>query len=254
MINNMETKTLNYHDEVLLALRKVSEPDRAEATKIDRRSGLDFLGVRAPALRRVVKKGFSFYDESEDQILQIWDEIWSTSTYSEVMNAAIDYYGHRTKEKVDPGLWPVLKHWSSRVENWAHADGLGSIYSRILEHNQNPVYRQLERWSTSRSEWLCRISLVSLIHYTGKNAVFLSPIQVLPLVDNCLSDDRFYVQKALGWVLREMGHVYPAEIRAYIESNVITLSSIAFSRAIERRDASEKVDLRRMRKNKQSPR
>ena len=246
----MKAPVNNYHDEVLYALEKVSEPDRAEAIKADRRSSLDFLGVRTPALRQVVKKGFSFYAQPEAQILQIWDEIWTLSTYAEVMNAAIEYYGLKTKKQVDPDLWPVLKHWSNRVENWAHADGLGGLYSRILEHDPNPVYKQLKLWNTGPNEWLRRISLVSLIHYTGKNAVFLSPDQVLPLVDNCLLDERDYVQKALGWVLREMGHVYPDEIRAYIEKNNTDLSSIAFSRAIERRDVSEREKLRQLRKAK----
>jgi len=252
--NTVKISLGNYHGEVLDALKEVSEPGRAEATKIDRRSSLDFLGVRAPALRQVVKKGFSFYAQPEAQILQIWDEIWSNSTYSEVMNAAIDYYGHKTKKQVDPNLWPVIKHWSNRVENWAHADGLGGIYSRVLEQYPDPVYEQLQLWNTAPNQWLRRISLVSLIHYTGKNAVFLPPDQVLPLVDNCLSDDRHYVQKALGWVLREMGHVYPNEIRVYIEKSISMLSSIAFSRAIERRDASVREELRRLRKDKRSHR
>lgn len=67
------------------------------------------------------------------------------------------------------------------------------------------MYPQLETWNASESEWLRRISIVSLIHYNGKNAVFMTLDKVLPLVSNCLEDDRHYVQKAVGWELREMG-------------------------------------------------
>ena len=240
-----------YYDEVFDALKDVSEPERAEAIKIDRQSGLDFLGVRAPALRKVIKKGFSFYALPDAQILQVWDHIWTRSTYSEVMVAAIEYYDLKARKQVDAQIWPVIKHWSARVENWGHADALGGLYSRILEQDHKPVYKQLKQWSVSPNEWLRRIALVSLIHYTGKNAVFLPPSQVLPLIDNCLLDDRYYVQKALGWVLREMGHVYPQEIRAYIEENICSLSAIAFSRAIERREAKVKKELRFLRKGKE---
>jgi len=38
-------------------------------------------------------------------------------------------------QQVSPELWPVLKHWSQRVENSAHTDRLGGIYSRMLEQN-----------------------------------------------------------------------------------------------------------------------
>ena len=36
-------------------------------------------------------------------------------------------------------------------------------------------------------------------------------------------------------MLREMGHVYPDEIRQFIVQNMADLSIVAFSRAIERR-------------------
>ena len=138
--------------------------------------------------------------------------------------------------------------WIHRVENWAHADGLAGLYSRVLEHDRESVYGQLQRWNTDESQWLRRVSLVSLIHYTGKNAVFLPLNQVLPLIDNCLADERERVQKALGWVLREMGHVYTDEIRQYIVQNMAELSTVAFSRAIERRAPSAKAKLRQLRK------
>lgn len=87
-----------------------------------------------------------------------------------------------------------------------------------------------------------------MIHYSGKNAVFLDPQKVLPLVSNCLDDERYYVQTAVGWVLREMGQVYKGEITKYIEGNIQALSTLAFSRAIERRSPTEKNRLKKLRK------
>ena len=60
---------------------------------------------------------------------------------------------------------------------------------------------------------------MSLIHYSGKNAVFLPVEKVLPLVSNCLDDQRHYVQMAVGWVLREMGRVYGGEVTAFLETH-----------------------------------
>jgi 3-methyladenine DNA glycosylase AlkD len=126
---------------------------------------------------------------------------------------------------------------------------LSALYSRILESYPSEVYPQLIAWNTADSEWLRRISLVSLIHYSGKNAVFLPPDKVLPLVSNCLDDQRYYVQTAVGWVLREMGNVYKGEIIKYLESHVERLGTPAFSRAIERYSSRERTRLRIMRKH-----
>ena len=37
------------------------------------------------------------------------------------------------------------------------------------------------------------------MHYSGRNAVFLPPDMVLPLVSNCLGDARHYVLKSHGY-------------------------------------------------------
>ena len=96
----------------------------------------------------------------------------------------------------------------------------------------------------SRGEqWLRRISIVSLIHYSGKNAVFMPLERVLPLVSTCLDDEREYVQKAVGWVLREMGAAHPEQVRAYVADHATTMSTVAFRRAIERRSSGERAEL-----------
>ncbi len=170
------------------------------------------------------------------------------SPYGEVLFAALEYYAPRVRKRVGPELWPVMRGWSGRIENWAHADLLSGLYSRILETYPGKVYPQLEGWNKAKSMWLRRLSLVSLIHYAGKNAVFLPPERVLPLVSNCLTDERHHVQKAVGWVLREMDQVYPEEIRAFLTGHITRVSPIALTRATERRSPAERQELRLMRK------
>ncbi|MBT5057764.1 MAG: DNA alkylation repair protein [Gemmatimonadetes bacterium] len=242
----------DYHSEVLEALKVVGRPEFSAIVQADRKSQLQYLAIRAADLRKVLKQGFSFYELDDRQILDVWDDLWQSSPYYDVMNAGLGYYGPRLKKQTEPMYWDVLSGWSARVENWAHADGLSGIYSRLLESYPKSVYPQLQRWNKTDDQWLRRLSLVSLIHYTGKNAVFLPPGKVLPLVKNCVEDDRYFVQKAVGWVLREMGHVYPAEIRRFIETHCAAMGSVSFSRAIERREAAERSELRAIRKAKKA--
>lgn len=235
-----------YEREVYEALRPFGESERAEEARNDKKSQLAFLAVRVPAIEKVVRKGFSFYQQEAGNILSIWNEIWFNSSYFEVMTAAAMYYGLQ-RETIDPDTWPTLSMWSRRVDNWAHADQLANIYSFLLAQESAGVYAQIKEWNASDNQWRRRISLVSLIHYTGKNAVFLPPEQVLPLVSACLGDQRYYVQKAVGWVLREMGHAYPREITDFIVTH-IDMPALAFSRAIERRTPEERATLRAARK------
>jgi 3-methyladenine DNA glycosylase AlkD len=235
------------HEEVVAALREIGNPDYGAAVAKDRGSSLEHLGIGFPGLRKRVKQGFSFYDRSEDEVLVIWDGLWRSSPYGDVLFAALEYYAPRVRKQVSPVLWPVVRHWPARVDNWCHSDNLSSLYSWILASDPDEVYPQLEAWSRETDQWLRRISLVSLIHYSGKNAVFMPLDRVLPLVTACLDDERGYVQKAVGWVLREMGQAYPDEVREYLEKNLTTIPPLAFSRAVERRSTEVKRELRALR-------
>ena len=241
-------KFQEYHLEVVETLTAIDNPALGNAIQLDRGSKLKHLGIRFPELRRKVKEGFSFYKLPEEQVLEVWDALWQTSPYGDVLFAALEFYAPIVKKKVSPTLWPVVRQWSERVDNWCHSDGLSAIYSRILESYPREIYPQLISWNRSESEWLRRISLVSLIHYSGKNAVFLSPEKVLPLVSNCLDDHRYYVQTAVGWVLREMSLVYGKEIINYLGTHAEQISTPAFSRAVERLNNKEKIRLRDLRK------
>ena len=248
-----------YHDEVVTALRKIGNVRLGTAIAKDRGSSMTHLGIRFPALRKRVKEGFSFYGLPANKVLAIWDRLWRTSPYGDVLFAALEYYAPRVRKDVSPALWPVVRKWPARVDNWCHADGLGSLYSWILASEQAAVYPQLVTWNRAEDEWLRRISLVSLIHYSGKNAVFVPPVRALPLVTTCLQDERESVQKAVGWVLREMDNAYPDEVRSYIEKHIGTMSVVALRRAIARRSPAVKAGLLAMSKSsstrpKRSPR
>jgi len=237
-----------YHNEVVAALRKIGDRRLGSAVAKDRGSSMQHLGIRFPALRKRVKEGFSFYDRPADQVLAIWDRLWRISPYGDVLFAAIEYYAPRVRKQVSPTYWPVMRKWHERVDNWCHADGVSSLYSWILASDPVAVYPQLEKWNRTDDEWLRRISLVSLIHYSGKSAVFVPLDRALPLITTCLRDEREYVQNAVGWVLREMGHAHPKAVRAYIEEHITMMSAVALRRAIERRSPTVKAKLLALRR------
>lgn len=236
------------HDEVVAALKAIGDPRLGEAVQHDRGSNLQHLGIRFPALRARVKEGFSFSALPESRVLEIWDQLWKTSPYGDVLFAALEAYAPIVRKRVPSGLWPVVRHWSERVDNWCHSDMLSALYSRLLEADHDAVHPQLVAWNTSQALWLRRLSLTSLIHYSGKNAVFLEPQQMLPLVANCVADHRKYVELAVGWVLREVSHVYPEAADTFLEQHVATMSAAAWARAIERCAEPERAHWMTLRK------
>lgn len=237
------TELAQHHDEVLAALAAIGNPRRGEAIRIDRGSELQHLGIGFPALRARVKQGFSFSNQPEAEVLAIWDGLWRSSLCGDVLFAALEALAPVVRKRVPPALWPRVRHWSDRVDNWCHSDALSGLYSRVLEAQFDAVYPQLQAWNASPGEWLRRISLTSLIHYSGKNAVFLPPEQMLPLIENCIADHRKYVELAVGWVLRELGHAHPDAVTAFLERHAASMSTRSYTRSVERRTPAERAQL-----------
>jgi len=103
-----------------------------------------------------------------------------------------------------------------------------------LADNGDVMFATLDEWSRSDSEWHRRIAIVSLIHYSGKNAVFMPIEPSLRLLANCVDDRRETVSSALGWVLRELLAVHPDAVLAFLTTHAASMPRPAIRRATER--------------------
>ena len=54
------------------------------------------------------------------------------------------------------------------------------------------------------------------------------------MVEKCLDDDHFYVQRAVGWLLRELSVKYPREIYTYLKKNNHRLAAVTRATAMEK--------------------
>jgi hypothetical protein len=227
-----------HHMEVLTALTQVASQSGTpsglgDRIQRDRRSSFEYLGLRTPDRRRRVKEGFSFTAGSEAEILAAWNEVWTTTGNGDVLLTPLDYYRTRPVGAVER-FWPTVMTWIDRIDNWAHADDLARVYSRALEASPETVYHTLVDWSRSEEQWACRISMVSLIRYTGKNAAFMPADAVLDVVANCVTDQRDAVAKAVGWVLRETMDDDPQRVQAFLDEHESSMPAISRRRASER--------------------
>ncbi len=72
--------------------------------------------------------------------------------------------------------------------------------------------------------------------------------KLFPLIKPLLSDENYFVQKGLGWTLREIGNVYPKDTWNFLVKHHAEISAVAFSPAIEKLSAKEKEELKLLRK------
>lgn len=213
-------------------------------------SKLRYVGLKVPDLRATMKSGFSFSELPEDEIAAIWDFVWWNSDCFEVMALALMWFENPKRRPTLLTHWPLLKKWSARIDNWAHSDTLSGIYARMHEDSPQTVYPTFERWNRAREPWLRRLSIVSLLYYSSQREKYPPHSKITALLKPLLEDEHYYVQKGVGWTLREAGNVYPAETLRFVEKNLDMISAHAFSAASEKMPATTRERLKRMRKKR----
>ncbi len=240
-----------FESEVLLALKPFANPAH---TKLCTQTynffpglTLTMLGLRVPKIRAVEKKKFSFYNQPIHDVVTIWDQIWHATKVYEVRSVTAIYL-QREKKKLTLRDWHILKEWAKTLDNWEHSDRLSEVYNELLNRFPKKIYPQLKSWNRSKNPWERRQSLVSLFLYFRPHRLVLPKTKIFPLITNLMDDDHFYVQKAVGWTLREIGWAYPGATWKYLQKFAAKIPSAGWHAATEKLSKEQKKELMKIRK------
>jgi len=204
-----------------------------------------------PKHRLESKRGYSFSALPFAEQLAIWDELWRThNNFWFRLHAFFFLERHIKKDAELMEMWPVIIQWQDQVDDWGLCDALAKIYTKILVVLPDEVYAQLKKWNTDKNLWKRRQSVVSLLYYSRTKKTYPSFHQVEALVTPLLPDAEYYVQKGLGWTLREWHAVYPQQTMAWLKQHIRSVSSIAFTIAIEKMDPADISELKALRKGR----
>lgn len=216
---------------------------------IEVKNKVDTTTKNTSSQRMLFKQNFSFSDFTLSEQLVIWDYIWKNSNDFWVCMQSFLFLEKYMKDKEFlVTAWDTIKTWQKKVDNWGKCDALSKIYTKVLELIPDKVNAQLKEWNKSSNVWDKRQSLVSLLYFSRTKKTILPYETIIPFVIELIDDKEYYVQKGVGWTLKELYNVYPNEALKFIEKNTKRISSTAFSAATEKLEKADKERLKKMRK------
>lgn len=233
-------------------LKEVEDEIKKLANKEGRESDEKFaiprsVGVSSCKLRPRLKQGFSFSCKSENEQWKIWEYIYKNSRLFEAQMAALRFAEDRTYTN---GLreWKIVKTWVDHIDNWAHSDVLSKIYSFLYERHPETIEPTLRKWNKDKNPWKQRASVVSTIYYASKNRKAPPLKFVFELVEPLIYHKDPYVQKGVGWQLREAYNLYPKQTLAFLKKHNTEFPATVFSYATEKLSKDVKQKLKAERK------
>jgi 3-methyladenine DNA glycosylase AlkD len=202
-----------------------------------------------PSHRKLFKQGYSFSKLPPKEQLTIWEYIWKNSPTPWVGGHGFLYLESKMKDKEFlRNSWKTIKHWQKKVDNWGSCDCMAKIYTKTLEVIPDNVLPQLEKWNKSKNLWDRRQSVVSLLYFSRTKKVVLPFNTIIKFIDRLIDDEEYYVQKGVGWALKELYQVYPKKTLKYLEKNIKKISATAFSPATEKLEKRDKGKLKKLRR------
>jgi 3-methyladenine DNA glycosylase AlkD len=180
----------------------------------------------------------------------IWSYVFKKTNDHQIGHLPILFFKKLKSKKNAPfiGYWKLLKTWINKLDNWGHCDMVCGLYSCMLEEAPNEVYPSLKTWANSDDPWKKRTAIVSLLYYYRCRKKVLHFGKMISLVEPQLEIDHYYLQKAVGWTLRELHNAYPKETWEFLKENVYRLRPIVFSTSMEKISSPRKNELKRLRK------
>ena len=196
-------------EELVKELKAVANPDDAVAMKAYMKNKFEFLGVKTPARRKLTK---TFFKQQTDLVID-WNfinEAWNYP-YRELQYTALDYLEIR-KKLLTPSDLPNLKKLAQTKSWWDTIDFLdrlvGSIIARFPETKEIIL-----AWSCDEDIWLRRLAIDhQLLRKEETDTELLEKFLV-----NNLGQAEFFINKAIGWALRDYSKTNPDWVRDFIE-------------------------------------
>jgi 3-methyladenine DNA glycosylase AlkD len=183
------------------ALRRVARPDRVESTKRFFKAypggyseGDEFLSCSVPATRLVAKE---FYGMPLPQLSKLISSKWHDDRLLALIILIRQY--QKGSEVEREAIYSFYIKHLAHVNNWDLVDtSAGYIVGEYLYERPRDTLFALAK---NENVWQRRVAIISTFNFIMKG----DPSTTILIAEELLHDKHDLIQKAVGWMLREVG-------------------------------------------------
>jgi len=221
--------------DALAALDALIEPGRAEGMAAYHKQSRQVLGIPNPALNDITKNWRQTL--TVEQRVQLASELWKTNIFEARLAASKVLTQARLRP--DEAAWDLIANWTADFDSWAIADHACMAGQKRLVADPTRL-DQVETWTTSEHMWTRRAALVITLPWTKQNHPKPEELQardrILGWAASYVTDHTWFIQKAIGWWLRDLSKHDPERVRAFLNKHADGMKPFAVKEASKRLD------------------
>lgn len=184
----------------------------------------EYIGIKTPERRKIFKNFFKEYKNEEKIHWEFVNKCWENK-YREFQYIAADYLKNM-KDKLTRDDIPKLKQLILKKSWWDTIDNLDMTIGALALKDSN-MNKILLEWSIDENIWLRRIVIDhQLLRKEKTNTELLEKI-----LKNNLGQAEFFINKAIGWALRDYSKTNPEWVKNFIEKNKEKMAKLSIKEA-----------------------
>lgn len=213
---------------------------RAAGAKAYMKSDLDFTGTTVPDLRKIANAWLRDHKDLDAKGLRVVTEaLWKRPVFEERVLAAI-LLARRAK-LLHPADLPWLEGFVRASRAWAILDTF--VFDAVPAALDTDARRRrtLTRWSKDADFWMRRTALLAMLRDLRKGEgdwalwteLAQGQLEDQPRWVKSMPspEERFFIRKALGWVLRERGDKRPQDVVEFVQTNKARMAGLTLREA-----------------------
>ncbi len=196
------------------------------------KSRLPFWGVRNPEVRKIVRGlNRSIRLDTSREWLMLVESIWQQSRRREERYSSVEIYVDPLfKAWVQPETVDIVEKIVVEGAWWDIIDPIAiNGTSRMLKNQPESTQSILKAWATSGNIWKRRTAILSQLHHKGHTDWELQK----ELMEPSVATGEFFLQKAVGWALRQYSRTDPDAVVTYIQDNSDRLSALSIREGLK---------------------
>jgi len=184
----------------------------------------EYIGIKTPERRKIFKNFFKEYKNEEKIDWEFVNKCWENK-HREFQYIAADYLKNM-KDKLTIDDIPKFKRLILEKSWWDTIDNLDMTIGALALKDSN-VNKILMEWSLDENIWLRRIAIDhQLLRKEKTNTELLEKI-----LKNNLGQAEFFINKAIGWALRDYSKTNPEWVKNFIEENKEKMAKLSIKEA-----------------------
>ncbi|WP_152655462.1 DNA alkylation repair protein [Oceanobacillus sp. CFH 90083] len=192
----------------------IENEDTEDAVKMKKymRNQFAFLGIRAPERKVLVKSLLEKHgNPPEEHFQEIMYELWKLPE-REYQSIALDLMDRRIKRFKEEDI-ELLEHLIVNKSWWDTVDWIASKHAGhyFLQYPKN-IKSITGRWIASKNIWLQRAAILFQLKYKKQTDEDL----LYNYINRCLGSEEFFINKAIGWALREYSKTNPESVLEFV--------------------------------------